>query len=85
MHPSAVWLTRLEMNLPRDQLVMDCRAGRSGDTAVSNQLTARTYKGNPCPGGMVAVGTASPSFMPLPWMAGSFTLLGLLRRRRKSA
>jgi hypothetical protein len=72
------------MNLPHDQLGMDCRAGIADNVKVSNQVAASTYKGNPCPGGMVAIGTAAPSLAPVPWVAGSLSLLALLRRKRRS-
>jgi hypothetical protein len=83
MHPSKVWLTRLEMNLPHEALMMDCHAAPSSDGPVPNAIRASKYTGDPCPGGTVAT-DASPSFAPIPWAAGFLTLLGLFRRRNRT-
>ena len=84
MHPSAVWLTRLEMELPREALIMDCRVARAqADAPITNQVTPGTYKGDPCPEGAVLSGGTSASFSAFPWATGSFAALGLLRRRRR--
>ena len=80
--PSKVWMTRLEMNLPHDQLTMDCRVGSAASGDVSNQVLAPKGKNNPCPivkgdAGVASNGTAFPATM------GSFLALALGRKRRK--
>jgi hypothetical protein len=43
MHPSAVWLTRLELELPRSALDRDCVVSNVPAEEVSNQLVARRF------------------------------------------
>jgi len=48
MHPSRLWLSRLEMDLPRDVLGMDCHVNpASRQTEVSSDLTATRAKNRP--------------------------------------
>jgi hypothetical protein len=48
MHPSRVWLARLDMDLPRDVLGMDCRVNHAAkQEEVSSDLTAVRTKNRP--------------------------------------
>jgi hypothetical protein len=48
MHPANVWLTRLELDLPKEALSMDCTVVPSdSQTEVSNQVRARHSKDRP--------------------------------------
>jgi hypothetical protein len=48
MHPSDVWITRLEMRLPREALSMDCTIEPGGEQAtVNNRYRATKAKNRP--------------------------------------
>jgi hypothetical protein len=51
LHPSDVWLTRLEANLPHDSLSTDLQLrAAANQNPVSNVLNLTNATGNPCPG-----------------------------------
>jgi hypothetical protein len=59
MHPDRVWVARLEMNLPREALNMDCNVGlASTQEGVTNQLKARKATNLPCAGAVLTGGVA---------------------------
>jgi hypothetical protein len=43
MHPRSVWLTRLDLELPRSALTSDCVIEQVGATTVGNDLVARRF------------------------------------------
>jgi hypothetical protein len=50
MHPSSVWLTRLELDLPLDALDHDCIVeGAVSQSSIDNHITAGSVKNSPCP------------------------------------
>lgn len=62
MHPDRAWVARLEMNLPREALNMDCNVGlASTQSGVTNLIKAGKAANLPCAGG-VATGSVVPSF-----------------------
>lgn len=48
LHPSSVWVTRLEAELPREALNADLELGPSNQISVSNLLIADSYLYPPC-------------------------------------
>lgn len=83
--PSRVWLTRLDMRLPRSALTMDCPVGPSSMGPVSNVLTPTGIANHPCPANASA-SAAEPLFPTPPgWLVGvGLALAAALRRRRRS-
>jgi hypothetical protein len=88
MHPSRVWLTRLEMTLPREALAMDCNvAPATSQEGVSNQLVAvrstnrPSYCQEPIFESRVARERTSPA-SAVAWAMAALGLVALLRRAR---
>lgn len=91
MHPANVWLTRLEMRLPRESLVRDCVLEPSEDqSGVDNRIQARKASGRPanCPQAIFesriargATGNRTALFLGL----GTLLAVGLRRRFRRKA
>ena len=88
MRPGNVWVTRLELSLPREALAMDCVVTPAAEqTDVSNQLQAVKAKNRPsgCPevifASRVARGSGSPR--PLAFALIGAVLLGLVARRAR--
>ncbi len=48
MHPTSVWVTRLEANLPRAALANDLQLQAAGQSPVENWIQASTFAGDPC-------------------------------------
>jgi hypothetical protein len=86
MHPSTVWVTRLEMNLPHAALATDLTLRPSdAQTPVSNYVVAGIHKNPPC---VLASGTQAAS-MAGDWRdeirfggAGALGMMALAVRRR---
>jgi hypothetical protein len=89
MHPSRVWMSRMEMILPRDVLGMDCRVNTDVEQKeVSSDLTALAVKNRPsyCQEPVfesrIARERTSPA-LAFAWAIGGIGLLGLARRARR--
>ncbi|HVW25103.1 MAG TPA: DUF2330 domain-containing protein [Polyangiaceae bacterium] len=91
MHPSRIWLSRLEMDLPRDQLGMDCHVNHAPkQDPVSSDLAAVRAKNRPstCEQPIFESRIARERTSPALAGAWSVAILGLLafarriRRRR---
>lgn len=87
MRPNRVWVSRLEMNLPREALIMDCNVGlASSQSNVSSRLKAVKVTNLPCAGGVVTGGVAESfanSTSTCVWATGSFLALVIARRQRR--
>jgi hypothetical protein len=88
MHPPRVWLTRFELNLPREALSMDCVVSPSeAQTTVPNQLIATLYENRPdsCaqPVFESRLATGSPARMSVWLSVLGITALNWLRRRAR--
>jgi hypothetical protein len=87
MHPDTVWVSRLEMNLPREALMMDCNVGlASTQSGVSSQLKAGKATNVPCAGGTITGGMAESfanSTSTCVWTTGSLLALVVARRQRR--
>jgi hypothetical protein len=87
MHPDRVWLARLEMNLPREALIMDCNVNLASSQAnVSSQLKATKGTNLPCPGGLITGGVAESfanSTSTCAWAIGSLFAVVVARRHRR--
>jgi hypothetical protein len=88
MRPSRVWLTRLEMTLPREALKMDCNVGATtSQDSVSNELTASksanrpSYCADPLFESRVARERSSPA-SAFAWAIAALGLVAVLRRAR---
>jgi hypothetical protein len=88
MRPDRVWLARLEMNLPREALIMDCNVGlASSQTGISSQLKATKATNLPCPGGVLTGGVAASfanSTSTCIWAIGSLFAVVVARRHRRT-
>lgn len=89
MHPSRVWLARLEMDLPRDVLGMDCRVNHAEkQTEVSSDVTAvraknrPTYCSQPIFESRIAPERTPPA-MAGAWSVAAMGLVAILRRLRR--
>jgi hypothetical protein len=89
MHPSQLWLARLEMDLPRDVLGMDCRVNAASEQkAVSSDLVAVRAKNRPsfCSEPIfesrIARERTSPA-LAFAWAIAGMGILGLARRARR--
>jgi hypothetical protein len=89
MHPSRVWLSRLEMNLPRDVLGMDCHVNHAAkQDEVSSDLTAVRAKNRPsyCQQPIfesrIAPERTSPALAGA-WSVVAMGLVAILRRIRR--
>ena len=88
LHPSSVWLTRLESNLPHAALAADLQLQASAtQTPVSNVLTLTAAKGDPCApvAGYVTPAARKRAFRERGAMFGVILLavaVTLARRRR---
>lgn len=89
MRPSEVWLARLEMNLPRDVLSMDCRvsAAEKQETVSSDIVALRatnrpSYCVEPLFESRIAPERAPPS-RALAWALATMGVIGLARRARR--
>ncbi len=89
MHPSRVWLSRLEMTLPREVLGMDCHVNAAAkQEEVSSDITAvglanrPSYCVQPIFESRIAKGRTSPA-LAFAWAVGGMGLLGLARRARR--
>jgi hypothetical protein len=89
MRPDQVWIARLEMNLPREALSMDCNVGLAASQSfVSNQLQAPKATNVPCAGGAIqasATLSLTNQAAACVWAIGSFVSLVARRRRRKAS
>jgi hypothetical protein len=89
MHPSRLWLARLEMDLPRDQLGMDCRVNHAAKQAeVSSDITAVRAKNRPSYCSQVIFESRVAPVRTPPSVAGAWSvaaagLVALLRRLRR--
>jgi hypothetical protein len=88
MRPDNVWVTRLELSLPREALAMDCVVTPAAEQSdVSNQLQAVRAKNRPpgCPEVIFASRVARGSGSPPPLALGLIgaVLLGLVVRRAR--
>jgi hypothetical protein len=88
MHPSRVWLSRLDMDLPRDQLNMDCHVNHAAkQDEVSSDLTALAAKNRPsyCQQPIfesrIAPERTSPALAGA-WSVAAMGLVAFLRRLR---
>jgi hypothetical protein len=91
MHPSKVWVTRLELNLPREALSMDCVVeAASSQERVNNYLLALhvknrpSYCAEPVFTSRVARGSARPSLTVSSLFALLTIAFGFRRLRRKT-
>jgi hypothetical protein len=89
MHPSDVWITRLEANLPHAALAADLKIGPAKDQkAVSSAHQAVRHVNAPCdllsnhPNTEVTASNVSPNARTQQAGVGAFTALGLLVARR---
>jgi len=79
MHPSKLWLTRLEMDLPLSALTIDCRVERGPkQEGVSNDLVAVQAVNAPCPTATRVPTSTAPAFV-----VSGIVLSALARRRRR--
>jgi hypothetical protein len=87
MRPDRLWVARLEMNLPREALMMDCNVGlASTQSGVSSQLRAGKATNPPCPGGVITGGVAESfanSTTACVWATGSFLAIVVARRYKR--
>lgn len=90
MHPARVWLTRFELELPREALSQDCVVVASeSQTAVSNQLVATKFTNPPStcaqPVFESRLASGSPSRVNV-WLSvlAVMALHGLRRRARRA-
>jgi hypothetical protein len=89
MHPSRVWLSRLEMDLPRDVLGMDCRVNHAAKQGqVSSDLTATRAKNRPsyCQQAIFESRIAPERTTPAlagAWSVAAMGIVALLRRLRR--
>jgi hypothetical protein len=88
MHPSRVWMSRMEMTLPRDVLGMDCRVNDDpAQKEVSNDLTAVHGKNAPCAqpifASHVARGNGTSPALAFGWAMAGMALVTLVRRGRR--
>jgi hypothetical protein len=87
MHPSRMWLTRLEMNLPHEVLSMDCRMDdQVKQKEVSSDLTAVRAKNPFCDQPLfesrIARKRTSPGYAAA-WTLLGIAVVGLARRARR--
>jgi hypothetical protein len=89
MHPSRVWMSRMEMILPREVLGMDCHVkADASQKEVSSDLTARLVKNRPSYclqpifESRIARERTSPA-LAFAWTLGGIGLIGLARRARR--
>lgn len=79
LHPSRLWITRLEMRLPKSALTIDCRVELAkAQATVSSDLVATRAENSPCPTA-VRVPTSVPAVI-----SGVFLGAFLRRRRRRT-
>jgi hypothetical protein len=87
MRPGRVWVSRLEMNLPREALIMDCNVGlASAQGNVSRQLKANQATNLPCAGGLITGGVAASfanSAATCVWAIASLCAVVVARRHRR--
>jgi hypothetical protein len=89
MHPSQLWLTRLEMNLPREALGMDCRVNAASEQKeVSSDMVAvratnrPSYCVEPIFESRIARERTSPA-LAFAWAIAGIGVVGLARRARR--
>lgn len=89
MHPGQVWLTRLDMTLPREALSMDCHVGSAPSQAeVSNLLQAQRLTSRPpgCPEPLFESRVARERTSPasaMTWSLAALAAAALLRRSKR--
>jgi len=89
MHPSQLWLARLEMNLPREALGMDCRVNAaseqkevSSDVVAVRATNRPSYCVEPIFESRIARERTSPA-RAFAWAIAGIAIVGLARRARR--